>query len=91
MIIIQIDLFLAVQLTRDVFFLHGIRYVRAVETDPAHANNRSNYGLFLADVKQDFKEAELQYQVRLKLVQAIETLELQLAIPPSRALTTGRS
>lgn len=48
-------------------FLHAVRldevraertYERAIAEDPTVANNLSNFGLFLSDVKQDFDKAE---------------------------------
>jgi len=52
-------------------FLHSVRsdsavqaeamYASAAEADPLHANNLSNFGLFLSDVKGDLASAELRY------------------------------
>ena len=33
-------------------------YQASVQADPDHANNLSNYGLFLSDVEQNYGQAE---------------------------------
>lgn len=41
-------------------------YKRAIEQDTHHSNNLGNYGLFLAEVKKDYNQAEKYYKSSLK-------------------------
>ena len=42
-------------------------YERAVQADPAHVNNLSNFGLFLSETKKDYVRAEALYKQCIEL------------------------